>query len=96
MNRPMALRVSFVNKTPDATSPTHVRSIGGRTGSVKWQHPLAAAIGWIEDRTFTYYVSNGRAEIEVVVALNPDGQKYLKTPADEDQPGSLLKLPESP
>ena len=69
-------------------------SIGGALGPYFWRHAQQQAIAWIEDKTFAYYVKRGDQKVHLVVAVSPDGHKYLKTQADGEAPDHLLSLPE--
>lgn len=61
-------------------------------GGAGFYHRIDDAISFIENRTHNYWTMvNGRAT-DVVVAMRPNGRKYLKTVADSYEPNNLLAL----
>ena len=62
-----------------------------------WKLTQDKAISEIEDGTRVFYIEMPAGHrIEVVVAVNPDGNKYLRTVANREQPVKLLSLPTCP
>jgi hypothetical protein len=57
--------------------------------------PEEAAITAIETKQFSFFVSVGGKDVDVIVATH-EGRKYLKTTADGYAPNNLLSLPECP
>ena len=91
------LLVECIHKTDRQDAHERIKAIGGGLPGCNWRHSLEDAIVWTEDGTFVYYVINraGKA-LNVFVAMNRLGHKYLKTASDSEQPDSLLNLPECP
>ena len=50
----------------------------------------------IESGESAFVVQAARRRVNVIVAVSPSRQKYLKTEIDGDQPDTLLRLPECP
>ncbi len=53
-----------------------------------------AAIEYIDNWTYTFYVNVNNDKVKVIVAKSRFGHKYIKTEADWDEPNNLLSLPE--
>jgi hypothetical protein len=72
-------------------------SIGGvkKDGS-PWKMTEVDAILDIKKGVYSFYVDRGGFPLDVIIAISPSGQEYLKTVADADQPAVLLNLPECP
>lgn len=88
----MRLEVKCINKSDRYNPHERILRIGGHG----WEHTQEQAIAWIENGTFTYYVSQGGRQVDVIVATSSHGHKYLKTTADGEHPNNLLSLPECP
>lgn len=82
-------QVKCINKTDRSSAHDRIRSIGGDN----WKITQEEAISRIEKKTHEYYVSEGGASVDVIVATN-NGTKYIKTEDDGLQPDNLLSLPE--
>lgn len=91
------LRIECIIKTGRHEAHERIKAIGGGPPDLRWKYKQEDAITWTEDGTFAYYVINQEGkEIDVIVARNEHGHKYLKTEADGEQPDNLLNLPECP
>ena len=95
----MAVRhqIKCINKS-DRNDPheriTHIGSTMPEGGH--WKLTQADAIAGIESGKWLFWVETGGKAVEVIVAVNATGQKYLKTRNDGEQPTNLLILPECP
>ena len=90
------IRIQCINKTDRYNAYERIRNIGGiNDDGSRWKLPLNDAINYIENGTYSFYVSQGGATVDVIVASN-NGYKYLKTRNDDLQPNNLLSLPECP
>lgn len=89
--------VGCINKSDRMSPYERIVSIGGANpdGS-RWKMSQEAAISAIENGTYQFYVSVKGQSVWVVVAKSANGNKYLKTEADGEQPNNLLSLPECP
>jgi len=88
-------QIRCINKSDRRSPYERISHVGWRNvygGSCKVT--VEEAIDGIESGKWSFYVSvNGRA-VDVIVAVSANGNKYLKTEADGDQPNNLLSLPE--
>jgi hypothetical protein len=92
------VRVLCVRKRDRFNPHERIESIGGKypDGGI-WRLPLDEAIAWIATGKWDFYVERPFGDVvDVVVAVSAQGNKYLKTTADGDQPNNLLSLPECP
>lgn len=91
-------QVLFIRKSDRYRPHERIRGIGGRNrNGSSWYLPQEQAIDGIERGQWSFMVSfaaRGGPALDVVVATDPQGYKYLKTPADGGQPNTLLSLPE--
>ncbi|MDR6197095.1 DUF3892 domain-containing protein [Siphonobacter sp. SORGH_AS_0500] len=90
------IRIQCINKTDRYNAYERIRNIGGiNDDGSRWKLTLNDAISYIENGTYSFYVSQGGATVDVIVASN-NGYKYLKTRNDDLHPNNLLSLPECP
>jgi hypothetical protein len=92
----IVLKVKWVEKTDQPASYQRLRQIGGEARDIRWHHTQAEAIQFIEHNLFVYYVEKDARALELKVERAPDGSKYLKTTADDEQLQFLLNLPTRP
>jgi hypothetical protein len=83
------VQVSCINKQEHKNPHERITHIGG----AGWKHTERLAIANIEAKTHAYQVGIGSAKVKVIVASH-NGQKYLKTESDGDDPNNLLALRE--
>lgn len=90
------VKIECINKTNRSSAYERVQNVGGRNGDgTRWRMSVSQAIEYIENYTYSFYVSRAGTRVDVVIATN-DGVKYLKTRNDDLQPNNLLSLPECP
>lgn len=89
------LRIRCVVKTDRTAAHERIHSVGGaKPDGSRWKLTQSEAISWIEDRTLLFYIEGHAGErVDVVVAMDAQANKYLKTVADRVQPEKLLSLP---
>ncbi|MBI3852104.1 MAG: DUF3892 domain-containing protein [Verrucomicrobia bacterium] len=90
------VEVNCINRTDRHDPHERIRAIGGGFPGHHWTHPYEVAIRWIEDGTFEYYIEKGGDAVYLIVAVSPQGHKYLKMPDDGEEPNHLLRLPDRP
>jgi hypothetical protein len=92
------IQIQYVNKSDRSNPHERILCIGGTNpDGRRWKRRQEQVIADIEAGTYTYYVAVADGEsVWVVVAVNPWGNKYLKTTADGEAPNNLLALPECP
>jgi hypothetical protein len=93
----MANQIDCINKANRTDQYDAIDFFGGRNSDGgRWRQTLAQMIDLIESGKNSFYVSVNGDSVNVVVAVSPYGNKYLKTVADGDRPNNLLSLPECP
>lgn len=91
-----SVRIECINKTDRYNAHERIQNIGGvNNDGSRWKITVQAAIGYIEDGTYAFYVHRGGVSVDVIVATN-NGYKYIKTRNDGLHPDNLLSLPECP
>jgi hypothetical protein len=76
---------------------THIGGyVRGSTTYGAWRVSQQHAIEEIEGGRLALYVDQGGLLLDVVVAVNQNGDKYIKTDLDGLEPNGLLSLPECP
>jgi hypothetical protein len=92
------IQVLCVNKT-DRTSPyERIHNIGGiNPDGTRWRLSETNAITGINQGKWAFFVERPAGHrVNVIIALSPFGNPYLKTEADGEHPNNLLSLPECP
>lgn len=92
---PSPIEIRCINKTDRYNAHERIRNVGGWNGK-QWKITQQECINYIEDGTYTFYVTRGGNTVPVIVAKSQFGHKYIKTVADGEQPDNLLSLPECP
>jgi hypothetical protein len=93
----MSHRVTCINKD-DRFDPyeriTHIGGTTGANGEKPWKITRQEAIEGIESGRWSFFVNQEGRVANVFVATSPNGNKYLRTEADDSEPNNLLSLPE--
>lgn len=90
--------VTCIERDSVAGARSSLRSIlyiGGEDGRGRpWRISAGEAIRRILDGQCTFYVLSSGVRVRLTVATTPDGSKCLSTELDDDEPLTLLALPE--
>jgi len=90
------VRISCINKTDRHDPHERISHIGGvNSDGTTWRLSQPDAIAGIKSGKWSFYVERPPGHIvNVIVARSAQGNEYLKTEADGEQPNNLLALPE--
>jgi hypothetical protein len=93
-----SVKISCINKTDRYNPHERIRSVGGiNPDGSRWKMSQEQAIAAIEKGVYAFYVARPIGDrVAVIVARSAQGNKYLKTEADGEQPNNLLSLAECP
>lgn len=93
-----AVRIRCADRDNAIASQEGIRSVGGVNSDGKpWKITTGAAISYIENRKYTFFVETATGRrIDVVAVKNAQGEKHLKAEQDKDLPGGLASLPPCP
>lgn len=91
----MDLRIDCINKTDRYSPHERIQYVGGFNvgATTRWRITQQQAIDYIEGREHTFYTMVNDRRANVIVAVH-NGNKYIKTENDGEQPNNLLSLPE--
>jgi hypothetical protein len=92
------VQIKCINKTERYNPHERIRAVGGTNpDGTRWKLTQEEAIKAIEEGRYSFYVERPvGVRVWVIVARSAQGNKYLKTEADGEQPNNLLSLPECP
>jgi len=89
--------VKCINKSNRSNEYEKITHIGGiKDDRTRWKITQEAAIAGIERGEWEFHVSADGNSVKVIVSISANGNKYLKTENDGEQPNNLLSLPECP
>jgi hypothetical protein len=93
---PSRYRICCIHRSDRMNHDRRVRIIGGiNPDGARWKISEETAIAGIETGRWSFYVTEGERDIEVVVATSRYGGKYIKTVEDNGpHPDGILALPE--
>lgn len=92
-----SVQIMCINKSDRYNPHERIINVGGiNANGTRWKLSQPAAIEGIENGKWRFYVSVDGDSVWVIVAVSANGNKYLKTQNDGDQPNNLLSLPECP
>ncbi len=88
------LKVSCINKQERFSPNERIKNIGGiHSDGSRWKLTEDAAIKSIKNGDYSFYVSFGHYEVNVIIATH-NGHEYLRTVPDATGIDKLLNLPE--
>lgn len=94
---PPTHQVACIEKGDGNLPHERIRSIGGvNYDRTRWKLSQQEAIAGIESDKWSFYVQIDHALLWLIVATSWEGNKYLKTKRDAEQPDTLLLLADCP
>ena len=91
------LEIKWISRSEEQNSRVWVTLVSGHyVDGTPWKLTEEDAIRGIEAGFLEFFVQVDKRTLEVVVAANRAGRKFLKTEADREQPDYLLRLPDLP
>ncbi len=94
---PVTHKIKCINKSNSFSAYERISHVGGTNGSdARWKLTLDQAIKEIESGKCRFYVGVNGEPVPVIISTSENGNKYLKTENDNEQPIDLLSLSECP
>jgi hypothetical protein len=91
------VRIHCVNKTDRKSGDDRIHHVGGvNADGSRWKLSEDEAIAALKDGRWTFWTTCNERRVRVLIAKNGHSREFLKTEMDDDQPDSLLALPECP
>jgi hypothetical protein len=89
------VEIQCISKSPRMDPHQRISNVGGVSNGKRWNLSLDKAIAGIEAGEWTFWTKGGGRTVDVIIAKH-NGNKYLKTVADDVHPDNLLALPDCP
>ena len=94
---PSRIEITCIEASDHVRAHERISSIGGTNfAGRRWTMSQDGAIKGIENGKYSFFINRGGRVINVLVATDTSGHKYLKTFADGEIPNTLLSLSECP
>ncbi len=91
------VQIQCINKTDRMNPHERIKNVGGiNAGGGNWKLTLEAAIADIKGDKWKFWTVAAGKSVWVIIAKSAQGNEYLRTENDGDQPNNLLSLPECP
>src|SRR2546423_672956 len=94
------IEIESINKAldgnPHGSSCKMITHVGGTNHCRPWRMTVEKAIEYVENGTYVFFIVKDYAKMEVVIAMDSNRNKYLKSFTDGSSPDNLLKLKECP
>ena len=87
----IVLKIRRVEKGDHPLPHRRIKSISGAEGNLAWCYTHAEAVRHIEERYFHFYIEKNSRALRVVVGQTLEGEKFLKTHVDSDDPVELIE-----
>lgn len=90
----MDLQISCINKTDRYSQHERVSYAGGLSpNGTRWRYSQQQIVAFIDSKMHSFYTMVNGRRANVITATH-NGNKYIKTENDGDQPNNLLSLSE--
>jgi len=90
------IEITCINRSDRPNAHERIINVGGIHGGIRWKFSQQDAISAIASGQWAFYVTRGETTVEITVAASREGDMYIKTVDDGEQPDILLSLPECP
>ena len=89
------VRIRCTEKSRGTAAHERIESVGGVNSDGRtWKVKMGDAIAKVETGKYVFFIENSSGhKVELVVASDALGHKYLRTADEKEQPESLLSLP---
>ena len=89
--------IRCINKDDRENPYERIINVGGtNSDGGQWKQTQQQTIRDIDSGEWRFFVGEGNNRVEVITAVSPFRNKYIKTEADGKEPNNLLSLPECP
>ena len=93
----VSYEVKCINKSSRMNHYERILNIGGvNPDRSRWKLSQIDAILGMEKGNYAFFVNVNGHSVWLMVSTSANGNKYLKTQNDGEQPNNLLSLPECP
>jgi hypothetical protein len=96
--RATVVQIRCIERSSQASPHACIQSVGGvNSDGKRWKIAISDAVSHIQNGKYKFFIERPAGHrLDIVVAQDASGRKYLKAASDTEEPSHLLDLPSCP